>query len=251
MEDIPDQSIRPGKLVPVLEQLIDEMRAIAEAGILNAVNEDENRETAAIATQELKTHVDAGLLAEAEARTLLAVKLGDNVAYLQQLMQVVAHAATITEGSVAPASPQEGDIWVNGSQYWQWDGGAWTAIEDEDVKSTIAAVKATYSLLLDVNGNVAGFGVTNSNIGQSEFSILADVFKIGSANGKKVTVFQVDSEGNVYLRGDLFAEGSMNGNVLNARSRIQIGDSIILDGVNEVIQIGTNIVLNGKDGSFF
>ena len=65
------------------------------------------------------------------------------------------------------------------------------------------------------------------------------------------TFIQVDEEGNVYLRGDLFAEGSVNANILNSRSRIQVGDSIIIDGVNEVIQIGTNIVLNGKDGSFF
>lgn len=251
MEDIPDQSIKPGKLVPMLERLIEEMRALAEGALTNSINEEENRETAATATQELSTKVTEGLLAEATARTLLAARLGDNIAYLQQLMQVVAHAATITEAAEAPSSPQEGDIWVNGAQYWQWDGSAWNEIADTDVKNTIAAVKATYSLLLDVNGNIAGFGVTNSNIGQSEFSILADVFKIGSANGNKVTVFQVDEEGNVYLRGDLFAEGSITGDKINAATRIQIGDSIILDGPNNAIQIGTSILISGESGSFF
>ena len=57
--------------------------------------------------------------------------------------------------------------------------------------------------------------------------------------------------GLVQIVGSLIASGSITGDKIFSKTKIQIGDSIILDGANEVIQIGTNIVLNGKDGSFF
>lgn len=252
MTEIPEQSIQPSKLVPRLERLVTEMRANAEANLTNSINEEENRTAAAIAIQELSTEVVDGLLAEAEARTLLAAQLNQSVATLQQLMQVVARAVTITQQAEEPENPQEGDIWeYETGAYRQWDGAAWQSITDEQMQTTIEAVTAEYSLLLDVNGNIAGFGVRNSNIGGTEFSILADAFKIATSSGERTTIFQVDSEGNVQLVGSLIAGGSITGDKINAAAKIQLGaGGEFVAGAGAMIQIGDGaILLSGEDGS--
>ena len=303
--EIPEQSIAPSKLLPQLQKLEGLVKMLAEAGIQNSVNEDENRETAAKATQVLETKVVEGLEAEATARTellakvnentsaiteeqtaraeadraeaaaretlaaqvgqnaaaitaesaaradadsaestareLMAAQMGDSIAYLQQLMQVVARTVKITEGTTAPASPQTGDIWKNGSVYKIWNGAEWETVTEEEAQKIIAAVIANYTLTVDVNGNVAGFGITNSNIGGSEFAILADAFKI-AVGEKKTIVFQVDDSGNVYLSGNLFAEGVITGEMINAAARIQIGDGGLLRiGAGGIFQLGDGV----------
>ena len=250
-QQIPEQSIQPSKLVPQLERLINEMRAAATAALTNSINEEENRTAAAIAIQELNTRVVDGLLAEAEARTLLAAQLNQSVATLQQLMQVVARAVTITQQAEEPENPQTGDIWeYETGAYRQWDGAAWQSITDEEMQATIEAVTATYSLLLDVNGNVAGIGVTNSNISGSEVAILADVFRIAAPNGDRTTVFQVDSEGNVQLIGDLIASGAITGDKINAAAQIQLGSGgQLIMGDGSIFQMGSGaVILDSETG---
>lgn len=250
-QQIPEQSIQPSKLVPQLERLINEMRAAATAALTNSINEEENRTATAVAIQELNTRVVDGLLAEAEARTLLAAQLNQSVATLQQLMQVVARSVTITQQTTAPDNPQIGDIWEYATgQYRQWDGAAWQEITDEEMQATIEAVTATYSLLLDVNGSVAGFGVTNSNIGGSEFAILADAFKIATSSGDKTTIFQIDAEGNVQLVGDLIAGGSISGDKINAAAQIQLGaGGQLIMGDGSIFQMGSGaVILDSEDG---
>lgn len=249
--EIPEQSIQPSKLVPQLERLVSEMRTLAEANLTNSINEEENRTTAAIAIQELSTEVVEGLLAEAEARTLLAAQLNGSIATLQQLMQVVARSVTISQQATAPDNPQTGDIWEYATgQYRQWDGAAWQEITDEQMQATIEAVTATYSLLLDVNGNVAGIGITNSNIGGSEFAILADAFKIATSSGDKTTIFQIDAEGNVQLIGDLIAGGSITGDKINAAAQIQLGaGGQLIMGDGSIFQMGSGaVILDSEDG---
>ena len=250
-QQIPEQSIQPSKLVPQLERLINEMRAAATAALTNSINEEENRTAAAVAIQELNTRVVDGLLAEAEARTLLAAQLNQSVATLQQLMQVVARSVTITQQAEEPENPQAGDIWeYETGAYRQWDGTAWLDLTDEEMQATIEAVTATYSLLLDVNGSVAGFGVTNSNIGGSEFAILADAFKIAVPNGDRTTVFQVDSEGNVQLVGDLIASGSLTGREFNVAAKLQLGaGGQLIMGDGSIFQMGSGaIIIDSETG---
>ena len=250
-QQIPEQSIQPSKLVPQLERLINEMRAAATAALTNSINEEENRTAAAVAIQELNTKVVDGLLAEAEARTLLAAQLNQSVATLQQLMQVVARAVTITQQAEEPENPQTGDIWeYETGAYRQWDGAAWQSITDEEMQATIEAVTATYSLLLDVNGNVAGIGVTNSNISGSEVAILADVFRIAAPNGDRTTVFQVDSEGNVQLVGDLIASGSLTGREFNVAAKLQLGaGGQLIMGDGSIFQMGSGaIIIDSETG---
>ena len=250
-QQIPEQSIQPSKLVPQLERLINEMRAAATAALTNSINEEENRTAAAVAIQELNTRVVDGLLAEAEARTLLAAQLNQSVATLQQLMQVVARSVTITQQAEEPENPQAGDIWeYETGAYRQWDGAAWQSITDEQMQATIEAVTATYSLLLDVNGNVAGIGVTNSNISGSEVAILADAFKIAVPNGDRTTVFQVDSEGNVQLVGDLIASGSLTGREFNVAAKLQLGaGGQLIMGDGSIFQMGSGaVILDSETG---
>lgn len=105
--------------------------------------------------------------------------------------------------------------------------------------------------MVDANGKIVGFILGTDGL-TSEFSIMADKFKISKADGTDTQIFTVDTAtGLVQIIGSLIATGSITGDKLNARTRIQVGDSIILDGPNNAIQIGTGIILNGDDGSFF
>lgn len=90
MADIPDQSIQPSKFIPALERVIADVNKLANAGINNAVVTDNNRNTAAVATQELTTHVNEGLSAEATARTTLAVAVNKNTAAVQTNAEAIA-----------------------------------------------------------------------------------------------------------------------------------------------------------------
>ncbi|MDO5116180.1 MAG: phage tail protein, partial [Synergistaceae bacterium] len=96
-EDIPEQSLTPSKFIPELERAIEEIKALSAASIINSVNEDENRDAAAKATQELKTRVVAGLEAEAEARTQLAAQVDNHAA------AIVAEQAARAEADQAEA----------------------------------------------------------------------------------------------------------------------------------------------------
>ena len=103
----------------------------------------------------------------------------------------------------------------------------------------IADLSAEYNVRLDVNGNVAGFGLVNTGT-SSEFNIVADKFKIVEANGSGNTPFSVSggvvTMQNVNIGGNLVVGGSIT------------GDKIINGGV-DTDQIAANAV-TGLEVSF-
>ena len=74
----------------------------------------------------------------------------------------------------------------------------------------ISLLADEYMVRLDANGYVAGFGLYNGGVGQSEFIVNADKFAMvnGSGTGKKYP-FVVTSD-VVYIDGDLLVTGSVD-----------------------------------------
>ena len=272
MEDIPDQSITPSKFIPKLQSMMEEVKAISAASIINSVNEDENRDTAAKATQELDTKVVEGLEAEALARTQLAATVGENASAIVAEQKARAEAdsaeatarealavkvgqdisAAVQTEAQARASADQAEALAR-TQLAAKVGENTAAIQTNAsaIATVDGKVEATYSIMVDAIGKIVGFILGTDGL-TSEFSILADKFKISKADGTDTQIFTVDTAtGLVQIIGSLIATGSITGDKLNARTRIQVGDSIILDGPNNAIQIGTGIILNGDDGSFF
>lgn len=272
MEDIPDQSIEPGKFIPQLERVIADVQKLSVAGVVSAIVTDKNRDKAATATQELNTKVVEGFQAEATARTELAARINENTAALveeqtaraeadraeataretlavQMSQNIAAAIQTEAEARAAADRAEASQRETLATQV----GGNTAAIQTNAIAiATVdGKVEATYSVVVDANGRIAGI-MLGSNGQTSEMVVLADKFKIAKADGSATQIFTVDTvTGFVQIVGSLIASGSITGDKIFSKTKIQIGDSIILDGANEVIQIGTNIVLNGKDGSFF
>lgn len=210
-QEIPDQSIRPSKFIPQLEALVEEVKAISAASIINSVNEDENRNTAAKATQDLETKVVEGLEAEATARTQLAAKVGENSAAIQ-----IAASAVAT-------------------------------VDDK--------VEATYSIVMDANGRIAGFKL-GSDGETSEMVFLANAFYFANPvdGGEPIQLFAIDATSGtpkLVMNGNLFVNaakgaggGWIVGNMISAAAQIQIGagGSLIM-GNGSIFQMGSGSVL--------
>jgi hypothetical protein len=73
--------------------------------------------------------------------------------------------------------------------------------------SSVSGLQARYGVTLDVNGYVSGFSQNNSGT-SSEFSILADKFKIASPGITPVAVFSIVGS-TVRINGNLIVDGSI------------------------------------------
>ena len=240
MEDIPEQSITPSKLFPKLEALTEEIKQLANSGIINGINAEENRTTAAVAVRKLDTKVVDGLSAEASERLLLAARVNDNVAAIQ------AESVARANADSAEASERE----ILAAKVGKNTAGIQTTANA--VATVDGKVGALYTLRVDANGNIAGFAIGSDGV-VSEFAVVADKFKIAKADGTATQIFTLDTDsGLVQIIGDLIASGSITGDKINAASQIQLGaGGKLIIGQGGVIQIGETIVIDGGSGDFF
>lgn len=258
-EDIPDQSITLSKFIPQVSRLIEDVRELAKAGVDASLTTEENRNTAAVATSELNTKVDEGLLAEAQARILLAAQIDTDLVALEQLMEVIVHKVVVTESETAPSNPMEGDIWIREGVYSRWDGGSWVQVSDTEATSLLNAITANYSLLTDVNGNIAGFGIKNSNVGGTEIAFVADRFYLAKSTTtegtmENVQLFSIDATGavpKIVMNGNLFVNSAQGagggwivGNMISAAAEIQLGaGGKFITGENAIFQMASGVII--------
>lgn len=242
-QEIPDQSIRPSKFIPQLEALVEEVKAISAASIINSVNEDENRNTAAKATQDLETKVVEGLEAEATARTQLAAKVGEN-------------SAALVEEQTARAEADRAEATARETLATQV-GGNTAAIQTNAIAiATVdGKVEATYSVVMDANGRIAGFKL-GSDGETSEMVFLANAFYFANPvdGGEPIQLFAIDATSGtpkLVMNGNLFVNaakgaggGWIVGNMISAAAQIQIGagGSLIM-GNGSIFQMGSGAVL--------
>jgi hypothetical protein len=229
-KDIPEQSITPSKLSPKLERLTEEIKQLANAGIISGINADEDRTTAAVATRELDTKVTEGLAAEASERLTLAARVNDNTAAIQ------AESVARANADSAEASARE----MLAVKVGENTAGIQTTANA--IATVDGKVGALYTLRVDANGNVAGFAIGSDGV-VSEFAVVADKFKIAKADGSTTQIFTIDTDsGLVQIVGDLIASGSITGDKINAAAKIQLGaGGQFITGENTIVQMASGV----------
>lgn len=230
-EDIPEQSITASKLLPKLESLTEEIKQLANAGIISGVNADEDRTTAAVATRELDTKVTEGLAAEASERLTLAARVNDNVAAIQAESVARANADSAEASARTMLAVKVGENTAG----IQATANAVTTVDGK--------VGALYTLRVDANGNIAGFAIGSDGV-VSEFAVVADKFKIAKADGSATQIFTIDTDsGLVQIVGDLIASGSITGDKINAAAQIQLGaGGKLIAGDGAIFQLAGGVI---------
>ena len=129
-------------------------------------------------------------------------------------------------------------------------------------QQSINGLYAQYTVKVDVNGRVSGFGLASSDT-QSDFAIRADKFYIAPPEGtsKGDSPFMVLTSPQVingvtvpvgtYIKGDLIATGSISGDKITAKT--EINAPIIKGGsinINDKFIVKENGDLIGKSGTF-
>jgi hypothetical protein len=275
-EDIPDQSIRPSKFLPKLQSMLEEIKAISAANIINSVSEDENRDTAAKATQELDTKVVEGLEAEASARTQLAATVGENTAAIVAEQKARAEAdsaeatarealavkvgqdisAAVQTEAQARASADQAEASAR-TQLAATVGENTAAIQTSAnaIATVDGKIEATYSIGVDANGRIAGFKL-GSDGETSEMVFLANAFYFANpvAGGEPIQIFAIDATGEtpkLVMNGNLFVNaakgaggGWIVGNMISAAAQIQIGaGGQLIMGDGSIFQMGSGAVI--------
>ena len=95
----------------------------------------------------------------------------------------------------------------------------------QTVQSTVNGIAAEYSVKLDVNGYVTGYGQYNEGPGASGFIVLADKFAIVTPGINPVVPFVVTAEG-VFIK-EAFIESLNAGKINGQLVRGQLQDNII------------------------
>lgn len=205
--EIPDGILGESKLTDVLRQKIQSVDDLTDAVVHNAVD-----------VAESNAERD-GLIASAklELGTRITAQ-GEAIAYMQTELQaqIDQHYSQLQQTMQATAT---------------LDG----------------RVSALYTLRTDVNGHIAGFGLSNDGE-MSEFAVVADRFRVAKTgeSGPGAQVFAVDSEtGAVLIQGNLFVtsagkagDGWIRGSMISADSKIQLANgSIVLNGTNGTIKV--------------
>lgn len=100
-----------------------------------------------------------------------------------------------------------------------------------DLNDNVTDILAQYTVKVDVNGNVAGFGLMNDGV-TSDFYVLADRFAVIDPATQNGTVPFAVENGNVYLRRGVIAEASVG--------QLEVEDGAITNAkIGNVIQSNT------------
>lgn len=166
--------------------------------------------TSAQAAKEAQTLLQKDLAAEAKARETLEAKLNDRAAKVEQIIQTQIGASSLDD-----------------------------AAEN---------ARALYQINTNVNGHAVGFGLANEGDKGSQFVVVADHLIVATPDGGTQPMFDVNKDG-VNIAGDLIANGSITGEKLNARSRINLADGgELVIGDKGLIQVGENVLIDSQDG---
>ena len=116
----------------------------------------------------------------------------------------------------------------------------------EEATTLVNGVAGQYTLKIDNNGHISGFGLASTAVNAvpySEFTITANAFKFGAPDGTKTPFSIVDTGGGAYktlLNSDVLIGGNVDIANLNSGSlasdvKLSLGGGIIdLDGAGEI-----------------
>ncbi len=215
------------------------------------------------------------------ARTALLNAITAKAKTLADTAQTAANSAQTTANgrirsfyqTTAPTASAIGDLWVDtddNNRMYRWNGTSWIDAADSRISSVASSVTALqttvgthtttlqtqassidgllgqYTVKIDNNGYVSGFGLASTpkeGVPYSEFAVLANAFKIGAPDGTKTPFSVTDIGAGVYktvLNSDVIISGNVDIANLNAGSlrndvKLRLGDGMIdLDGAGEI-----------------
>lgn len=198
---------------------------LALAADISSLSATVDGNTAAISAETLaRTTADDALALDIST---LSVEVGDNTADIASEAVTRANADSAIASDVTTITAR-----LNNA------GGSGVTVESAFTAqaSDITGLKGEYTLRINVNGRVSGFGLANGSAG-SEFSILADRFIVVDPANNSTTgyPFQVVG-GNVYIRKAFIQTITSD--------QITTGTFITLSA-----QIGNGIITNAKIGN--
>lgn len=163
----------------------------------------EDRDRQALMARLIQEALSRTSIDKREVRTQLQARSENALAEISRVEQVAVDAeaavAELEETVGAEFGPVKAQVIINTS--------AIATIEDY--------AAAQWSVLTDVNGNVAGLVLFNEGASKSSFDVIADAFRVcwpGQTGGSPVPVFTIANVGGVAklaLRGDMLVDGGV------------------------------------------
>lgn len=160
--------------------------------------------------EEINAAIEIERLARATADAALTQDVERRVSQLNDELRAAISVETqtrVTENSALAQQVRTVSTNVNGFR---------SAIQE--VVEAVDGVKASYSLRIDNNGVISGFGIASGEGGESEFIINATRFKIcppGAAGSVAVSVFEVNTNGAMRIKnaivGDIQSDNYISG----------------------------------------
>lgn len=142
-----------------------------------------------------------------------------NAATAASTAQSTADGKVVTFAqSSTPVAEGEGDIWMDtgdNNRTYRWNGSYW-----EDLDNGGATAYSRWGVQVNANGNVAGIQLNSDSTGTSEFTVLANAFRVynGSTSVQAFTVTggQVYISNNLKVSGNIISGGTVAGVNLDA-----------------------------------
>lgn len=151
-----------------------------------------------------------GWLDKREIRSELSATAGGANAKIAVLQQAMADATTAFANFQIDVSADFEDVHSSVTE------------QASAIATLNGQAAAQWAVTVDVNGNVIGINLINGGAGTSEFSVVADKFRVafpGVAGGAPVTVYTIANVGGVpkiVFRGDMLGDGSVTVQKINA-----------------------------------
>lgn len=133
--------------------------------------------------------------------------------------------------SSTPTAEAVGDLWIKTDEnrkMYRWDGSLWSAVDDVRIATTYSR----WGVQVDASGRVAGIQLNSDNTGTSEFTVLADnfrVYKSGNTSDPMFTVGSVNGVTTVGIKGNLMIDSSV-GTAGIAGNAVTVANAFVTPG---------------------
>lgn len=160
--------------------------------------------------------VASQLEAQAKRTSTLTAQTSNSVASVREYSEAVASdverkVSTYSQDTAPTDNLTYGDLWYDtddDTKVYRWNGIAWVATDDERIAKTYAR----WGINVTAGGQVAGIQLNADDTGTSEFTVLADNFKVyksGNTSDPVFTIGTVNGVSAVGIKGTLLIDSSV------------------------------------------
>ena len=131
----------------------------------------------------------------------------------------------------APTTAVEGELWMDtddNNKMYRWDGSSWVATDDLRIATTYSRWGVQTTAIGGGKTAVAGIQLNADNTGTSEFTVLADNFRVYKSNVTSDPIFTtgtVNGSNQVVVNGNLVVTGSIVANSVTVPAKFSFGSA--------------------------